>query len=113
MELPEKTVVLQLPEKATYFRGSTKKNGNLGEGIVQRMPFVHAQWSGVACGKGARFIERTSGTDKGQTEQKGRVPDSLYGFFEEVAVWRCECFVFLFWWSAHLKLHVLPPDGVN
>ena len=47
---------------------------------MQRMPFVHALSSGVAHGKGARFIERTPGIDKGQTEQTGRVPDSLCGF---------------------------------
>ena len=67
----------------SYFHGSTRKNGNLGVALCNGCPLY------ILCGlvwrMGRSKIHRgTPGTDKGQTEQTGRVPDSLYGFLKKL-----------------------------
>ena len=51
---------------------------------MTQAPFLHAPWSGVAHGKGAEFIERTTGTDKGLTEAD-RQSDNRGEFLGKVA----------------------------
>ena len=57
--------------------------------------FVHAPWSGVAHGKVAVIIERTT----------GKVPDSLWQFLRQSPFGDVFSLV---WWSVDLKLHALP-----
>ena len=104
VQLPEKTpgeiIPVEVPEK----------NGNLGVTLCNGCPLY--MLCGLAHGKeqnSYRDTRHRQGADRAD-RQSARQPLRV---FEEVAVWRCECFVFLVWWSADLKLHDLPSDGIH
>ena len=76
--------------------------------VKRRPPFDHALWSGEVHGKRAVIIERTTGTNKGETEADRQSARQL---LRDLRKYRLEMFWFCFlvWRSADLKL--LCPHG--
>ena len=109
VELPEETVV-QLPVKAPGELISVEtpeKKGNLGMALCNGCPLYMLSGLVWRMGKEQDHGEDTrhrQGADRAD-RQSAREP-LLLRVFEEVAVWRCECFAFLpsflVCWSADL-----------